>query len=140
MKVASVGGRIILMHSPVAHLARVNVLPVQCRVNPGTLDTVAPRPLLRQWFVEGPPESILLDVAPSGNDLRPPIQIWYCPISLRRGGPVNFVTQYITHGLAEKPWCGPVVALKFNGPRRRKYIDASTADIKALASYFRGYV
>ncbi len=128
-----------LMYIPSTQPAHVDIVPVQCRADPGASDVLPPKPLLGRWFTDSVPEPMILNLGLGGQVLRAPMQIWYCPQSLQRAGPVNLATQHITGGKAEKAWCGPVVVLKFNGPRCRKYTDATVYDVALLAAYFLEY-
>ncbi|RDX53630.1 hypothetical protein OH76DRAFT_1415782 [Lentinus brumalis] len=126
---------IVLMHTD----PHVDIVPVQCRADPGAHEALAPKPLLRRWFTDSPPEPMILNLGLGGQVLRAPMQIWYCPLSLQRGAPVNLATEHITAGKAEKAWCGPVVVLKFNGHRCRRYMDATVQDVNLLTAYFLEY-
>ncbi|EKM50514.1 uncharacterized protein PHACADRAFT_166193 [Phanerochaete carnosa HHB-10118-sp] len=112
---------------------RSKIISVQCRPQ-GTLSQgICPLPLSM------PPNTIILTQGLNGEALRFPLHIWYCPVALQRGSPVNRAIFRITSGAAEKAWCGPVVVLKFNGSRRQGYTDAGSNDLPALSAYFLAY-
>jgi len=75
----------------------------------------------------------------NGEPLRFPLHIFFDPLALSRGSPVNRAIYRITSGAAPRPWAGPVLVLKFNGSRRQNYTDASTNDLPALSAYFLSY-
>ena len=112
---------------------------MQCRPQGTISQGICPTPLLQDYFREGVPNTIILTQGLNGEPLRFPLHIWYCPTSLQRGSPVNRAIYRITSGTAPKPWCGPVVVLKFNGSRRQGYSDAGTNDLPALSAYFLAY-
>ncbi|EIN09442.1 hypothetical protein PUNSTDRAFT_65831 [Punctularia strigosozonata HHB-11173 SS5] len=98
-----------------------------------------PVPLVREFFPRGQPQSVVLTQGLNNEPLRFPLHLWYCPISLAKGAPVNRAIHRITSGAAPKPWSGPVLVLKFNGSRRQGYTDAGSNDLPALSSYFLAY-
>lgn len=118
---------------------RVRVTTVQCRPQGTVSQGMCPTPIVQEWFPESVPNTIILTQGLNGEPLRFPLHIWYCPTSLQRGSPVNRAIYRITSGAAQKPWCGPVVVLKFNGSRRQGYSDAGTNDLPALSAYFLAY-
>jgi hypothetical protein len=85
------------------------------------------------------PEGIVLTQGLSGEPLRFPLHVWYSPTALSRCKPINRAIYHITSGAARKPWCGTVIALKFNGSRRQGYSDAGSNDLPALSAYFLAY-
>jgi hypothetical protein len=96
-------------------------------------------PLLDAYMPEGRPEGIVLTQGLSGEPLRFPLHVWYSQTALSKGKPINHAIYHITSGAATKPWCGTVIALKFNGSRRQGYSDAGSNDLPALSAYFLAY-
>jgi len=84
-------------------------------------------------------QHLVLTEGLNGKPLRFPLHLWYAPQLLQKGSPVNRAIFRITSGAAEKPWCGPVVVLKFNGSRRQGYSDAGSTDLPTLSAYFLAY-
>jgi len=117
---------------------RPRIISVDC-LPVSTKDGTAPMPLLDAYMPEGRPEGIVLTQGLSGEPLRFPLHVWYSPTALSRGKPVNRAIFHITSGAARKPWCGTVIALKFNGSRRQGYSDAGSNDLPALSAYFLAY-
>lgn len=112
---------------------------VACRLPPSS-STACPTPVVHDFFPEGQPYAVILTQGLNGEPLRFPLHIFYSPQSLSRGAPVNNAVRRITGGAqAIKPWCGPVVVLKFSGSRRQTYADASANDFPALSAYFLAY-
>jgi len=110
---------------------------VSCAVVDGT---ACPSPIVKSYFTENQPYAVILTQGLNGEPLRYPLHIFYCPLSLSRGSPVNGAIKRITGGgQAKKPWCGPVLVMRFNGSRRQGYSDATTSDFTALSSYFLAY-
>lgn len=126
-----------LLLSPEEQSAKV--INVQCRPQGSHSQGLSPLPLIQQHFTEGVPHTIILTQGLGGEPLRFPLHIWYCPIALQRGSPVNRAIYRITSGAATKAWCGPVIVFKFNGSRRQGYMDATTNDLPALSAYFLAY-
>ena len=118
---------------------RSEVISVQCTPSRKHSHGVCPTPLLQDYFPAGSPEGIAVTQGLNGENLRFPLHLWYCPKSLKTGAPVNRSVHRITSNAARKPWCGPVVVLKFNGSRRSSYMDAGSNDLPALSAYFLGY-
>ena len=110
---------------------------MQCRPHETVSQGICP--LVEEYFPGSNPHTIILTQGLNGEALRFPLHIWYCPLSFQRRAPVNRAVQRITSGAAAKPWCGPVVVLKFNGSRRRGYVDAGNNDLPALSAYFLAY-
>ncbi|KAK6977261.1 hypothetical protein R3P38DRAFT_3334962 [Favolaschia claudopus] len=77
------------------------------------------------------PNSIVLQRALNEDLLRFPLHLFY-DSELH----VNRAVQRITTGLAEKPFLGNVVVLKYNGTRRADYMDPTTHDLPTLSAYF----
>ena len=100
---------------------------------------VCPTPLVQEFFTDSQPQSVVLTQGLNGDSLRFPLHLYYCPVSLARGTPVNRAIYRITSGAAPKAWSGPVLVLKFNGSRKQGYSDASTNDLPALSAYFLNY-
>lgn len=119
------------------HDDRPRIVSIGCRM-PSSGEGLCPRPILGAFFPDGY-ESVVITQGLNGETLRFPIQIFYSPSDLGRNAPVNRAVRYITQGAAEKAWCGPVVALRYNGTRRNAYTDAGTNDISTLSSYFIAY-
>ena len=115
------------------------MINVQCRVQGTASQGICPTPILQEYFPESIPSNIILTQGLNGEALRFPLHIWYCPVSLQRGSPVNRGISRITSNAAAKPWCGPVLVLKFNGSRRQSYTDAGSNDLPALSAYFLAY-
>ena len=102
--------------------------------------TPCPAPIVQSYFTENQPYAVILTQGLNGEALRYPLHIFYCPLSLSRGSPVNSAIKRITGGgQAKKPWCGPVLVMRFNGSRRQGYSDASSSDFTALSTYFLAY-
>lgn len=118
---------------------RSQVITVQCRIQGTASQGLCPVPLVQDYFPESVPSTIILTQGLNGEALRFPLHIWYCPVALSRGSPVNRGIRRITSGQAAKSWCGPVVVLKFNGSRRQGYTDAGSNDLPALSAYFLAY-
>lgn len=95
--------------------------------------------MVERFFTDSQPSTIILGQGLNGEPLRFPLQIWYCAVSLQRGSPVNEAIRRITSGAAMKPWCGPVVVLKYSGSRRQGYSDAGSNDLPSLSAYFLAY-
>ncbi|KAK7014181.1 Hif prolyl hydroxylase [Favolaschia claudopus] len=89
-----------------------------------------PVPMLEP-YCKGSPNSIVLQRALNEDLLRFPLHLFYD--SERH---VNRAVQRITTGLAEKPFLGNVVVLKYNGTRRADYMDPTTHDLPTLSAYF----
>ncbi|EIM86480.1 uncharacterized protein STEHIDRAFT_56974 [Stereum hirsutum FP-91666 SS1] len=100
---------------------------------------ICPTPLVQDYFVGGQANSVVLTQGLNGEPLRFPLHLFYSPVSLSTGAPINRAIYRITSGAAPKAWCGAVVVLKFNGSRRQGYSDAGTNDLPALSAYFLAY-
>lgn len=110
---------------------------VSCAVFDGT---TCPAPIVQSYFTENQPYAVILTQGLNGEPLRYPLHIFYCPLSLSRGSPINNAIKRITGGgQAKKAWCGPVLVMRFNGSRRQGYSDASSSDFTALSAYFLAY-
>lgn len=110
---------------------------VSCAVVDGT---TCPAPIVQSYFPGTQPYAVILTQGLNGEPLRYPLHIFYCPLSLSRGSPVNNAIKRITGGAqAKKPWCGTVLVMRFNGSRRQGYSDATSSDFTALSAYFLTY-
>ncbi|KAM5541935.1 hypothetical protein V8D89_004245 [Ganoderma adspersum] len=89
--------------------------------------------------MESVPNTIILTQGLNSELLWFPLHIWYCPTLLQRGVPVNHAIVCIMSGAVQKPWCGSVVMLKFNGLQCQGYSDAGTSDLPVLSAYFLEY-
>ncbi|KAI0339425.1 hypothetical protein BDW22DRAFT_1486883 [Trametopsis cervina] len=118
---------------------RSRIISVECEPTGTPSQGLCPQPLLDHYFTECKAHTIILTQGLNGEGLRFPLHIWYCPLSLQRGAPINRAVQRITSGAAERPWCGSVIVLKFNGSRRQGYADAGSNDLPALSAYFLAY-
>lgn len=118
---------------------RSQIINVNCQLTRRPNSSSCPTPLVDSFFQESQPASLVLTQGLNGEPLRFPLHIFYCPLSLQRGQPVNRAIYRITSGAAARNWPGPVVVLKFNGSRRQSYTDASTNDLPALSAYFLAF-
>ncbi|KAL5492492.1 hypothetical protein ACEPAI_3939 [Sanghuangporus weigelae] len=118
---------------------RPQIINVNCQLTRKPHSNSCPTPLVNDYFQEAQPQSLVLTQGLNGEPLRFPLHIFYCPIALQRGTPVNRAIYRITSGAAARQWPGPVVVLKFNGSRRQSYSDASTNDLPALSAYFLAF-
>ncbi|KAF8159837.1 hypothetical protein B0H34DRAFT_419742 [Crassisporium funariophilum] len=118
---------------------RPRIITVRCKPSPKASQGMCPIPMLDSHFDDNQVQSIVLTQGLNGEPLRFPLHLWYAPLLLQNGKPVNRSIFHITSGAAEKPWCGPVVVLKFNGSRRQGYSDAGPNDLPALSAYFLSY-
>lgn len=100
---------------------------------------LCPTPLVQDHFGSEIAQSIVLTLGINGESLRFPLQIFYSPLGLATGTPVNRPILKITSGAARRVWCGVVVALKYKGTRRSDYTDAGLNDLAALSAYFVQY-
>ena len=95
-----------------------------------------PTPLAQEFFTESRPQSIILTKGLNSDPLRFPLHLFFCPVALARGSPINRAITFITTGVAPKPWSGTVLVLRFSGTRKQGYTDASFNDLAALSCYF----
>ena len=123
----------------VATSERPQIINVNCQLTRKPNSNACPTPLVKDYFQEAQPQALVLTQGLNGEPLRFPLHIFYCPVSLQRGSPVNRSIYRITSGAAARHWPGPVVVLKFNGSRRQSYSDASTNDLPALSAYFLAF-
>ncbi|KAA1468911.1 hypothetical protein DENSPDRAFT_857606 [Dentipellis sp. KUC8613] len=118
---------------------RPRIVPVDCQPTQSPSQGICPSPLIQNMFPSGQANSVVLTQGLNGEPLRFPLHLFYCPISLSSGSPINRAIYRITSGAAAKAWSGPVVVLKFNGSRRQGYSDAGSNDLPALSAYFLAY-
>ncbi|THH15740.1 hypothetical protein EW146_g4771 [Bondarzewia mesenterica] len=118
---------------------RPRIITVNCQPTRTPSQGICPTPIVQQYFPGSQTGSIVLTQGLNGEPLRFPLHVWYSPVALSTGSPVNQAIYRITSGAAAKPWCGPVIVLKFNGSRRQAYSDAGSNDLPALSAYFLAY-
>jgi len=118
---------------------RPQIVTVHCQPTSLPQQGVCPTPLVQDFFPGSQPQSVVLTQGLNGDSLRFPLHLYYCPIALARGAPVNRAIYRITSGAAPKAWTGPVLVPKFNGSRKQGYADASTNELPALSAYFLNY-
>ncbi|KAI0048742.1 hypothetical protein FA95DRAFT_1007945 [Auriscalpium vulgare] len=118
---------------------RPRIITVNCQPPQTPPQGICPAPIVQDYFPGGQANSVVLTQGLNGEPLRFPLHLWYSPISLSSGSPINRAIFRITSGAAAKPWCGPVIVLKFNGSRRQGYSDAGSNDLPALSAYFLAY-
>ncbi|KAJ7849911.1 hypothetical protein B0H13DRAFT_2401965 [Mycena leptocephala] len=114
------------------------IITVKCRPPHRPSQSLCPIPHLQPYF-DAQPDSIVLTQGPNGELLPSPLHVFYSPITLKKGSPINHSIYRIMSGAAAKPWYGNVVAFKFNGPRREGYTEAGSNDLPALSAYFLSY-
>lgn len=113
------------------------IVGVGCIVIDGS---TCPAPIVQSYFTENRPYAVILTQGLNGEPLQHPLHIFYCPLSLSRGSPVNNAIKRITEGAqTREPWCGTVLAMRFGGPRRQGYSDAAASDLAVLSAYFLAY-
>lgn len=117
---------------------RPRIVTISCRPSPKVSQGMCPIPILDAHF-DDQVRDIVLTQGLNGEPLRFPLHVWYAPQLLQKGSPVNRSIFHITSGAADKPWCGPVIVMKFNGSRRQGYSDAGSNDLPALSAYFLSY-
>ncbi|KAJ7884065.1 hypothetical protein B0H13DRAFT_1628820 [Mycena leptocephala] len=117
---------------------RPRIITVKCRPPHRPLYSLCPVPLLQLYF-DAPAESVALTQGLNGELLRFPLHVFYSPIALTKGSPINRSIYHITSGAASKPWYGNVVVFKFSGSRRQGYTKAGSNDLPALSAYFLSY-
>ncbi|KAJ7089884.1 hypothetical protein B0H15DRAFT_276523 [Mycena belliarum] len=122
----------------VADEDRPRIISVKCHPPQRPSHGLCPIPLLQPYF-DAPPENAVLTQGLNGEQLRFPLHVFYSPMALTNASPINRAIYHITSGAAPKPWCGNVVALKFNGSRRQGYTEAGSNDLPALSAYFLSY-
>lgn len=114
---------------------RPRIITVKCRPPTRPSHSLCPIPLLHSYFDESP-RSVILRQGLNGEFLRFPLHVFYSPMAVSKGSPINRSIYYFTSGVCRKPWCGNVVALKFDGSRRQSYTEAGSNDFPALSAYF----
>ncbi|KAH9987532.1 hypothetical protein BJV77DRAFT_950121 [Russula vinacea] len=118
---------------------RPRVITVTCTPPSTPAQGTCPTPFVQEYFAGEQPNNIVLTQGLNGEPLRFPLQLWYSPGALAMNAPINQAITRITSGSASKPWCGPVIVLKYNGSRRQGYSDAGSNDLPALSAYFLAY-
>lgn len=118
---------------------RPRVITVNCEPPSTPAQGTCPTPLVHGYFPGGQADSVVLTQGLNGEPLRFPLHLWYSPGALAANAPINQAIIRITSGSASKPWCGPVIVLKYNGSRRQGYADAGPNDLPALSAYFLTY-
>jgi hypothetical protein len=118
---------------------RPRVITVTCEPPSTPALGTCPTPLIQGYFPGEHADSMVLTQGLNGEPLRFPLQVWYSPGALAVNAPINQAIIRITSGSASKPWCGPVIVLKYNGSRRQGYSDAGSNDLPALSAYFLAY-
>ena len=103
---------------------------------PSTPAQGCPTPLVHGYFPGGWADSVDLTQGLNGEPLRFPLHLWYSPGALVANAPINQAITHITSGSASKPWCGPVIVLKYNGSTRQGYSDAGPNDLPTLPQSF----
>ncbi|KAI0316773.1 hypothetical protein OF83DRAFT_219208 [Amylostereum chailletii] len=122
-----------------SHTDRPRIITVNCQPPQTPTQGSCPTPLLQEFFPSGQVNSVVLTQGLNGEPLRFPLHVFYSPLSLSSGSPINRAIYRITSGAAARPWCGPVIVLKYNGSRRQGYADAGSNDLPALSAYFLAY-
>ncbi|KAJ7797182.1 hypothetical protein B0H14DRAFT_3548690 [Mycena olivaceomarginata] len=117
---------------------RPRIITVKCCPPHRPSYGLCPVPLLQPYF-DASPESIALTQGLNGEPLRFPLHVFYSPIALTKGSPINRSIYHITSGAASKPWYGNVVAFKFSGSRCQGYTEVGSNDLPALSAYFLSY-
>ncbi|KAH9479701.1 hypothetical protein JR316_0008296 [Psilocybe cubensis] len=118
---------------------RPRIVTISCRPSPKASQGVCPIPMLDSYFDRNEVAHLVLTEGLNKEPLRFPLHVWYAPNLLTKGSPINRAISHITSNAADKPWCGPVVVLKFNGSRRQGYTDAGSNDLPALSAFFLTY-
>lgn len=115
------------------------LIPIQCSPSPNLASGPCPVPFFDNAFFKCHFSSLTLTQGLNQEPLRFPLQVWYDNAALSRKDPVNRAVSRITSGQAIRPWCGPVVVLKFSGSRQQAYSPATLNDLPALSAYFLGF-
>jgi len=118
---------------------RPRVITVTCESPSTPAQGTCPTPLIQGYFPGEQANSMVLTQGLNGEPLRFPLHLWYSPGALAVNAPINQAIIRITSGSSSKPWCGPVIVLKYNGSRRQGYSDAGPNDLPALSAYFLAY-
>ena len=121
------------------HSDRPRIITVACQPPHTPAQGACPTPLIQEYFPGVQVDSVVLTQGLNGEPLRFPLHLWYSPNALAANTPINQAIFRITSGAASKPWCGPVIVLKYNGSRRQGYSDAGSNDLPALSPYFLAY-
>ncbi|KAI0288239.1 hypothetical protein BC826DRAFT_701323 [Russula brevipes] len=117
------------------HEDRPRMFTVTCERPRTPAQGSCPTPLVQGYFPGGQATSVVLTQGLNGEPLRFPLHLWYSPSALAANGSVNQAIFRITSGAASRPWCGPVIVLKYNGSSRQGYSDAGSDDLLALSAY-----
>ncbi|KAF8273208.1 hypothetical protein EI94DRAFT_1716895 [Lactarius quietus] len=128
-----------ILFSPKKFSDRPRIITVHCEPPRIPAQVTCPTPLVHCHFPGGQTGSVVLTQGLNGEPLRFPLHLWYSPSALAVNSPINQAIFRITSGAAAKPWCGPVIVLKYNGSRRQGYSDAGSNDLPALSAYFLAY-
>ena len=118
---------------------RPRIITVACQPPHTPAQGACPTPLIQEYFPGDQVDSVALTQGLNGEPLRFPLHLWYSLNALAANAPINQAIFRITSGAASKPWCGPVIVLKYNGSRRQGYSDAGSNDLPALSAYFLAY-
>ncbi|KZV69298.1 hypothetical protein PENSPDRAFT_581180 [Peniophora sp. CONT] len=118
---------------------RPRIIPLRCQPPATPTQGSCPTPLVAEYFPGNHVQNVVLTQGLNGEPLRFPLHLWYSPGALQAGVAINRAIYRITSGAAARPWCGPVIVLKYNGSRRQGYADAGSNDLPALSAYFLAY-
>ena len=118
---------------------RPRIINIACQPPHAPAQGACPTPLIQEYFPGVQVDNVVLTQGLNGESLRFPLHLWYSPSALAANTPINQAIFRITSGAASKPWCGPVIVLKYNGSRRQGYTDAGSNDLPALSAYFLAY-
>jgi hypothetical protein len=115
------------------------VVQITCERSRGGYKYNCPAPQLDVYFrVKGTVVGSLdVTIGFNGVPLRRPLKLWYCTASMREATWPNRSIQNTINGNQENVWHGPVVAMKFNGTRRRSFASAGFHDLVNLSHFFR---
>ena len=116
-------------------LDRPRIVSVACQPPHTPVQGACPIPLIQEYFPGAQVDNVVITQGLNGEPLRFPLHLWYSPGALAANTPINQSIFRITSGAASKPWCGPVIVLKYNGSRRQGYTDAGSNDLPVLSSY-----
>ena len=109
------------------------IVEVNCAVVGGS---TCPTPTVQDYFTESRPYAVILTRGLNGEPLCYPLHIFYCPLSLSRGFPVNNAIERITgSALAKQPWYGVVLVMRFSSSWCQGYSDAAASDPVTLSAY-----
>ena len=118
---------------------RPRIITVTCQPPHTPAQGACPTPLIQEYFPGDQVDSVALTEGLNREPLRSPLHLWYSRNALVANAPINQAIFRITSGAASKPWCGPVIVLKYDGSRRQGYSDAGSNDLPALSPYFLAY-